>query len=335
MDVDVFVAAHRAEWDRLAVLVRHAGRLRGPEADELVALYQRVATHLSIVRSAAPDPALLGRLSSLVAKARSAVTGSHGQSWREIGLFFARTLPAALYRGRWWWAATAVVFLVVSGLVAAWVATDAQVQATIAAPEEIHALTAPGGEFESYYSSAPAASFAAQVWTNNAWLAAGCLILGVLLGVPVVAIVLINAANLGVAAGLMAAVGRFDIFLGLVTPHGLLELTALFVAAGTGLRLGWTVIDPGGRSRADALAREGRTVGAVALGLVCILLVSGIIEAFVTPSGLPTWARIGVGGLAEVAFLTYVFVLGRRAILAGHTGDVDARYAGDTLREAG
>jgi uncharacterized membrane protein SpoIIM required for sporulation len=205
------------------------------------------------------------------------------------------------------------------------------VRASIAAPDEIRSLTEPGGEFETYYTSAPASSFAAQVWTNNAFLAAGCLVLGVLLGVPVIFILLTNAANVAVAAGLMAAAGRLDIFLGLIMPHGLLELTALFVAAGTGLRLGWTVIDPGGRTRAEALARQGRAAGGIALGLVIVLLISGVIEAFVTPSGLPTWGRIGIGVLAELGFLLYVFWLGRRATLAGHTGDVESEYAGDAL----
>ena len=55
----------------------------------------------------------------------------------------------------------------------------------------------------------------------------------------------------------------------------------------------------------------------VALGLVVVLLVSGAIEAFVTPSPLPTWARVGIGVLAEVVFFAYVFVVGRRAALAG------------------
>lgn len=331
MDVDVFIAAHRAEWDRLTDLVRRGNRLAGPEADELVALYQRTATHLSIVRASMPDPALIGRLSSLVAKARSAVTGSHSQSWREIGLFFARGLPAAIYTSRRWWLSAALIFLVAGGLIAAWVAANPDVQATIAAPEEIRRLTEPGGEFESYYSSDPAGSFAAKVWTNNAQVAAGCLVLGVLLGIPVILILLFNAVNVGIAAGLMAAAGRLDIFFGLITPHGLLELTAVFVAAGTGLKLGWTVIDPGPRTRGDALARQGRAVGAVALGLVLVLLVSGVIEAFVTPSGLPTWARVGIGAAVEVAFLAYVFILGGRAAKSGQTGDVRAEYAGDTL----
>ncbi|MFO7253327.1 MAG: stage II sporulation protein M, partial [Actinomycetes bacterium] len=51
MDIDAFVAAHRAQWTRLEDLVRRRRSLDGVEVDELVDLYQRVATHLSIVRS--------------------------------------------------------------------------------------------------------------------------------------------------------------------------------------------------------------------------------------------------------------------------------------------
>ncbi|MBK1788975.1 stage II sporulation protein M [Prauserella cavernicola] len=335
MDLDVFVAAHHAEWDRLAELVRRGRRLRGEEADELVRLYQRASTHLSIVRSTAPDPALLARLSSLVAKARAAVTGTHTPAWREVASFFTRRFPAALYRSGPWWLSTAAVFVVVTGVLSAWVAGDERVRATIAAPEQIRAMTEPGGDYESYYSSGPAGSFAAQVWTNNAQVAAACLLLGVLLCVPVVLILWLNALNLGVGIGLMASAGRGEFFLGLLAPHGLLELTAVFVAAGAGLRLGWTVIDPGGRPRSVALAETGRAVGAIALGLVCVLLISGVIEAFVTPSGLPTWARVGIGCLAEVAFLAYVFVLGRRAAHEGETGDIAAAHTGDTLPASG
>ena len=105
--------------------------------------------------------------------------------------------------------------------------------------------------------------------------------------------------NLGVGIGLMSSAGRLDTFLGLVLPHGLLELTAVFVAAGTGLRLGWTLIDPGPRSRRTALAEEGRAALGMAIGLALVLFVSGAIEGFVTPSGLPTWARIAIGVAAE------------------------------------
>ena len=71
------------------------------------------------------------------------------------------------------------------------------------------------------------------------------------------------------------------------------------------------------------LAEQGRAVVAVASGLVGVLLLSGLIEALVTPSPLPTFVRIGIGVLAEVAFLAYIVHFGRRAVRAGETGDID------------
>ena len=120
----------------------------------------------------------------------------------------------------------------------------------------------------------------------------------------------------------MSSAGRLDTFLGLILPHGLLELTAVFIAAGIGLRLGWTLIDPGPRTRRTALAQEGRTALGVAIGLAAVLFLSGALEGFVTPSGLPTWARITIGAAVELAFLLYVYDLGGRAVRAGETGDL-------------
>ncbi|MEW2296670.1 stage II sporulation protein M [Streptomyces sp. NPDC006743] len=322
MDLDVFVSAHRAEWDRLEVLLGRRRRLTGAEADELIVLYQRAATHLSLIRSSAPDPLLTGRLSQLVARARGTVTGTRRASWRDVTRFLLESFPAAVYRARHWWVPTALLSTVVAALLGWWIGTHPAVQATIAAPSELRQLTRPGGEYETYYSDHPATAFAAQVWTNNAQAAAMCLVLGVFLGLPVLWILFENMLNLGVGIGLMSSAGRLDTFLGLVLPHGLLELTAVFVAAGTGLRLGWTLIDPGPRTRRAALAEEGRAAVGMAIGLALVLFVSGAIEGFVTPSGLPTWARIAIGIAAELAFLTYVYVLGGRAVRAGGTGDV-------------
>ncbi|MEU3738711.1 stage II sporulation protein M [Streptomyces sp. NPDC032198] len=323
MDLDVFVSAHRAEWDRLDALLRRQRRLNGAETDELVTLYQRTATHLSLIQSSAPDPQLTGRLTRLVARARSAVTGTRRASWRDATHFLSHGFPAAVYRSRHWWVPTALLSTLLAAVIGWWIATHPEVQSSIAAPGELRELTRPGGEYETYYSSHPAASFAAQVWTNNAQAAAMCLVLGAFLCFPVIWVLFQNMLNLGVGIGLMSSADRLDTFLGLVLPHGLLELTAVFVAAGTGLRLGWTLIDPGPRPRRTALAEEGRAALGMAVGLALVLFISGAIEGFVTPSGLPTWARISIGIAAELAFLAYVYVLGGRAVRAGATGDLD------------
>lgn len=334
MDLDAFVAVHTREWERLDALLGRSGNLSGDEAEELVELYQRTATHLSILSSAAPDPALLGRLSALVARARSAVAGAGTPARRDVADFFRRRFPAAVYLAWRWWVAVAAGFLVLTAGTALWVGSNPQVQAAAVDPEQYAELTRPGGQFESYYSEYGAGSFAAQVWTNNAWVAAAGITLGVLI-LPVFYVIWMNAANLGVALGLMSEAGRLDTFLGLLLPHGLLELTAVFVACGVGLRVGWSWIDPGPRTRSDALAQTARAAMGVALGLVVVLAVAGVIEGFVTGRGWPTPLRVGIGVVAELAFLAWVFGPGRVAARAGYTGDADDAAMGDLRPVAG
>jgi uncharacterized membrane protein SpoIIM required for sporulation len=321
VDVDAYVAAHQADWARLDDLVRRRRRLTGDEVDELVTLYQRTTTHLSALRSAGHDPALTARLSSRVAHARTAVTGSHAPAWATVTRFAVVSFPAMAYRARWWWAATAGGSVLVAVLLGWWVARSTAVQAALLPGAAVRDLV--NQQFQHYYSQYAATSFAAKVWTNNVSVAAESLIFGVLLGLPTLLVLFQNAANGGVEGGLMIAHGKGGLFFSLILPHGLLELSAVFLAAATGLRLGWCIIDPGPRPRGQALAEEGRSSLTIALGLIVVLLVSGVIEAFVTPSPLPSWARIGIGVIVEAAFLSYVIVLGRRATAAGRTPDME------------
>jgi uncharacterized membrane protein SpoIIM required for sporulation len=321
VDVDAFVAAHHEDWQRLERLINRGRKLTGAEIDELVELYQRTATHLSTVRSSSPDPVLVGRLSSLVARGRAAVTGAQAPLWRDVGRFVTASFPAAAYRIRWWWLGNAVLGNVLSLILAIWVARNPEVQASISTPYEIRQLVEH--DFASYYTEHSASSFAFQVWVNNAWVSAQALIFGILLGIPTLLVLLQNQLNLGVIAGFMFAYGKGDIFFGLILPHGLLELTAVYLACGAGLKLGWTVIDPGPRRRGQALAEEGRAAMSIALGLIGVLLVSGLIEGFVTGWVHTTWLRIGIGILAELTFLFYVIVLGRKAVREGETGDTE------------
>ncbi|MGE0217367.1 stage II sporulation protein M [Mycolicibacterium sp.] len=321
MDVDAFVLANRPTWDRLDQLVKKRRQLTGAEVDELVDLYQRVSTHLSMVRSASSDAVLVGRLSGLVARARSVITGAHAPLWRELVRFWTVSFPVVAYRAWRWWLGAAVGFFIVVVLIAVWVASNPDVQAAFGTPSEIEQLV--NNDFASYYSEHPAGAFALQVWLNNAWVALQCIGFSILLGIPIPYVLFQNAANLGMIGGLMFEAGKGDVFLGLLTPHGLIELTAVFLAAGVGMRLGWSVVSPGDRPRGQVLAEQGRAVIAVAVGLVAVFLIAGVIEAFVTPSPLPTFARIAIGVTAELAFLAYVFHFGGKAARAGETGDVD------------
>ena len=321
VDNEAFAAAHQAEWDRLAELTRRRRRLTGAEVDDLVSLYQRASTHLSQLHAGTADPARTASLSALVANARSAVTGAHVPTWQAVARFARCDFPAAVYRARWWWLGTTLVSLVVALAAGVWIARSPSVQSALLPPAEARALVQQ--QFKGYYSASPAAAFAAQVWTNNVWVAAESLAFGILLGIPTLWVLTVNALNLGVNGGFLFAHGKGVLFFSLILPHGMLELSAVFLAAAAGLRLGWTVIDPGNRPRVRAVAEEGRSTVTIAIGMIVVLGVSGIIEAFVTPSHLPTWARIVIGAVAVAAFVAYAVILGRRAVRAGRTGDIE------------
>ncbi|MGQ4598858.1 stage II sporulation protein M [Nocardia sp. R6R-6] len=325
MDLDAYSLTHRRAWERLDYLSRKS-KLTGAEADELVMLYRRTSQQLARLQSHSPDPELIAGLSALLARARGRVLGTRTGAWQEVGRFFSHRFPAALYRSWPWWVGVASVFLLVSTCLAFWVDRFDSARRVLGIPNDTGDLTAPGGAFETYYSEHPQGAFAAQVWTNNAWVAAIALFTGVLM-LPAVYLLFMNALNLGVTAGLMADAGRLDSFFGFILPHGTLELTAVFVAGGAGLKLGWTLIDPGRLSRVEAVARQGRATATVALGLVAVLLVCGFIEGFVTPSPLPAPVRIAIGFSAEAGFLLYVFGVGRRAVLGQARTDVELSVA--------
>ena len=318
MDLDAFVAAHRGDWDRLDELCRRR-HLTGAEADEILDRYQRVATHLSLVRSTTPDPSLVAYLSMLLARARSRSAGSRAMSWSDVGRFFGQSFPAALYRIRWWWITVLVVDVLLAVAMGWWLMEHPSIESSLASPGQIRQLVE--NDFANYYSEYAATSFALRVWTNNFWLSALCVAAGVFC-LPVLYMLAMNMFNVAVIGSIMIRHGRGALFFGLISPHGMLELTCLFVAAGVGLRLFWAWVEPGARTRVQALGAEGRAALGISLGLVVLLLLCGVIEAFVTPSPLPTWARVGIGALAEAAFFAYVFTAGRWAHQRGETGDL-------------
>ncbi|NKY40774.1 stage II sporulation protein M [Cellulomonas septica] len=329
MDLDAFQVARDESWQRLDALARKRRRT-GAESDELVRLYQSAATDLSVIRSAAPDPDAVSRLSQVVARARSAIVGAHEPSWRDVAVFVGESLPAALYRIRWWTVGVMVGFLALAVAAGWWVATQPEALAAMGTPAERQQYV--DHAFAEYYD--PGAGFAAMVWTNNAWITAVCVASGIT-GVIPVWLLIQNAVSVGAVGGMMAAHGELALFLQLIAPHGLLELTAVFVAGGAGLRIFWTLIDPGPRTRGRALAEEGRALFTVALGLVGVLAVSGVVEGFVTGSGMAWWLKIVVGVVVLAAFWVYTLVLGGRAVRAGATGDLDPDRAGYAVPLAG
>ncbi len=313
MDIDVFAHTHRVQWERLSLLSAQR-RLTGREAVELVALYRQGATHLSVLRSNAPDPALVSELSVILVKARARIASPHDLTWLSFLRFFTRVMPAALYRVRWWsvWVTFACLLVaVVSGF---WLAANPGLLEELIPLERQEEIAREA--FAAYYSTYPSASFSALVWTNNAFIAALCIATGIT-GLYPAQVLFENSLNIGAMAAVMHVQDAGWVFWSLILPHGLLELSCVFVAGAAGMRLFWAWLVPGPRPRLRALAEEGRTTIVIVVAMVIWLGISGLIEGFVTGSTINAWLKIALGVVACAAFWLTTFVAGRRAVEAG------------------
>ena len=321
VDIDRFIASNQPSWERLEVLSgRRTRSLSTAELDELIGLYQRASGHLAYARTNFREPSLLARLTMLVAGAHAAIYGRRPAAAGTLQRFLSTSYPAAVWHCRRAILASAALLLVPAVALGIWLGVS-EAALDVAIPQETQdALLA--SEFEDYYSSSPAQDFSSSVTINNIQVSVVAFALGALV-VPGALILAYNGVNLGLAAGLFANAGQLPKFFGLILPHGLLELTAVVIAGGAGLQMGWAMLAPGDRTRGAALAEEGRRSVVLVLGTIGAFMVAGLIEGFVTPAPIPTLLRVAVGVLVWVSFLLWVFGRGRMATAAGFTGHPD------------
>lgn len=331
MDLDALTAARRAEWAQLDELSR-VWHPTGAQVDELVTRYRAASADLAEAKTSAGRSIQADHVSTILSRARLRLTGAAENPMRQIPRFFVLQLPAALYRVRWSTFAIAVGFVLVAVVTAFWVSGDPALVATLGTQVELQQYAEH--DFTEYYSENPAAVFAGQVWTHNALIALLCVLFGIT-GIWPITVLVQNAVSVGTAAAVLMSFDMGDVFLLYIAPHGLLEMTSLFVAAAAGLQIFWAWVAPGPRTRGEALASAGRALATIAIGMVFALAVAGCIEGFVTAQPWPWPVKIGIGAMALALFLVYMLVVGRRAHRLGETGDLTEYEAGTPTLVAG
>ena len=141
------------------------------------------------------------------------------------------------------------------------------------------------------------AQFTTGVFTNNIQVTLAAFAGGVTFGVLTGVMLIFNGVLLGTIGGLMIGAGNWRGFLELVTGHGVLELSCIVVAGAAGLRLGWALVSPGYRTRADSARLAAREAVAIALGTAPWLVAAGIVEgnrARLADAGLGVDLAVGV-----------------------------------------
>jgi len=338
VDIDTFIQQYRPEWERLeqACAKGTAGlaRLSGPQIDELIRLYLRASTHLAEARTRYADPRLAAYLNRVVSTANRTLYGGKNASWRSALRLFGSRYQAAARRTLPYILIAAAIFAAVTIAMDVWVASSRSAQAGLIPAQAQSVLKHVHGTKRNLGVPSPALS--SYIFFNNVYATLQAFVGGMLLGAGSVAAVAYNAVILGELAGAYQAAGKAGIFWPLILPHGFLELTAICIGAGAGMRIGWSIVAPGDRPRATALAEEAGDAVFAMLGVIPAFAIAALIEGFITPRGYNSVLTVGLGAIVWLTYLTLVFGLPafrrRRGSAPGPLAAEEGPPPGDLVR---
>jgi len=318
-----FRAAREHEWGQLEEILRRAEErsVRALDDEDLRALpvlYRGALSSLSVARETSLDLELVTYLEGLCARAYFFVYGVRTPLRSRIAAFFARDLPRAM---RSLWRETLITLLLTAiGALAGYLLVmsdhgwfDAFVSSELAGGRDFSAST----EFlrNALYDDGgenPLSVFAAFLFTHNAQISLLCFALGFAFGVPTIMLLIMNATMLGAIFALYASHGLTFALGGWLSIHGTTEIFAIILAAAAGLRIGWSVVFPGEKTRLAAAAVAGRTAALAMVGVVLMLLCAGLLEGFGRQLIVEDWARYTIGGIMLAFWCAYFYLPRRR-----------------------
>jgi uncharacterized membrane protein SpoIIM required for sporulation len=300
-----------ANWRRLAQLVdaSRRGRIADGEIPELMHLYRQAAADLAWARENGSQD-LADMLNALVLSAHEEVHHAPEGTWKRIWRFYRHGLPREI-RGAWKFIAIAFGLIVLGFAVGYWaVGYGGHAWSTAVLPPNLHANFRGKG-----IALALRPLIASYIYTHNVYVTLLAFGTGILYGIPTLFMMFENGLMVGGLAALFAQHRDTFVFWSLIVPHGVIEIFAVSLGGGAGLRLGLALLRPGDLSRRDALAAAGRGAVRLLLGIVPLLLVAALIEGLVTPSGLPPALKLVIGGVDLFLLTGYVLLDVRREVV--------------------
>ncbi|MDR2736023.1 MAG: stage II sporulation protein M [Gracilibacteraceae bacterium] len=308
-NIQTFHKTHRADWDALEQTLkafRGVKSCTAAQLDDLHTLYLKVSQHVSICQTYFPQSQLTTYLNDLATRAHNTLYKGKVSSSSQIRQFFTHTFVELFWERRLFIGLAALLFLF-GGLIG--------FLSVYTQPESLQSIlpgTLPSDpEALREGGFVPAASMSSDIMTNNIRVAILAFAGGATLGLYTIYLLIMNGITLGALACYFWQIGASYEFWAYIMPHGVIELTAIFIAGGAGLLMGYKVLVPKTAPRSHQFITQAAQSCLLLLGTIPLFVIAGLIEGFITPAPIPLEAKYLVAILTVVALILYV-TLGRR-----------------------
>jgi uncharacterized membrane protein SpoIIM required for sporulation len=295
-----WIEQRKSSWGRLDALTHQVessgiGTLSGSELREFGLLYRQVASDLSAVRSDRASGTLEEYLNQLLSRAHNRIYSGRKAGFGSVVRFMTQEYPRVFRRLFPYVLTSFLIFLAGATLGTLLTLSRPEFMRLFLGPAMLETIDRHEMWTHSILSMKPQASTA--ILTNNIGVSFMAFAGGIVGGVGTIYMMFNNGVVMGVIGTACArAHMALDLF-SFVAAHGALELPSIFIAGGAGLRLGTGLLFPGMLARKDALALAAKDAIQLLAGVVPLLFVAGMLEAFLSPSGAPKGLKFAVGGV--------------------------------------
>lgn len=316
MPADRFIKQRKNNWQRLEDLLKLLDtatlrRLRREEVRELGRIYRRTASDLAIARAESRDPRLINYLNSLVIRAHGRIYRADAEGGKKIRRFFTHELPQTFRRTwRYTFASFLVfaIFAVIGFLGTRYDPEFSELVGVNPAFRELFIETKTPW-WEGLNESNPEG--ASDIMTHNIRVTIYTFAFGAMLGVGTLFYLAFNGANIASVVALTYRAGFGNDLVTFMVAHGVVELSCIFIAGGAGLLIGSAILMPGDLTRGDALRTRGMEAVRLMIGVILLLVMTGIIEGFISPQPIDARIKYSIGAITGLALYSYL-------LLAGH-----------------
>jgi len=304
----------KPHWSKLETLLNQSANgglksLSRSDLQELSLLYRQTAADLAAIREDRGSVHFARYVNQLLVRAHNTIYSGHRVSPKAVVNFFAQTYPTAFRRHLRHCALATLVFAIAGLIGAVLTYQNPDFKVKLLGPQMVETIDKHEMWTHSIVGIKPLASSA--IMTNNMSVGFTTFALGITAGLGTIYMMALNGLMIGVIGVACHLSGMSLQLWSFVAPHGVLELPAIFIAGGAGLRIAQGLLFPGILPRRDSLARAGTDAVQLLLGTVPILIIAGLLEAFVSPTGLAVSLKFFLAGALFVLLNLYLFGVGR------------------------
>jgi len=310
MNVKQFVKMHREEWKQLEQLVikmsKRRNAITGDTITQYHQLYQKTAQNLSYSQTYFPNDEVTGYLNGLVSKSHNLLYKDQISSFKQIRHFFSTTFIGLLVE-QWKFVVAAMILFLV-GAVGSFIAVvNDPLNIYAILPAEITQGVNPD-QLGKGDGAVDSSLMSASIMTNNIKVAIFAFAGGITFGLVTVYLLIYNGIIIGTLAALFWHHEKSYDFWAYIVPHGMIELTAIFIAGGAGLLMGYKLFVPGHYTRGYQLKHHAKRSVQLLLGTIPLFIIAGVIEGFITPADISLEAKYIVAFLTVVGLVLYVVI---------------------------